>query len=272
MANKTLSLCLALTATLSASCGAPIMAAPARPQTAPLDLEQQILEQGPMLLGNLRQARAAGLRHDPWGMAYSLQEARRLLAAMSSAERLIPHKGRPYTHRRPVRSSRPAGALPLGQILELDRPAAGGRAHVLSRFDERVGSLRRRALNRAISRALAALNHRPPALGAALLATQTALDQVRWDKGLEPKAWAAARDRVMKVYAMALDSRPEALSALDGAQHALAGLPGGRPYARRLAALRVAPAPDLVALERLVSDLDAKVQSLRQSDELGHSH
>jgi len=55
---------------------------------------------------------------------------------------------------------------------------------------------------------------------------------------------------------------------LTGAQQALSALPGGEPFAQRLAALQAAPTPDLAALSALVLDLDAKVRSLRDAAEL----
>jgi hypothetical protein len=222
-----------------------------------------------MLLGNLRQAREAGLRRDPWGMAYSLQEARRVLYAMAAAERSMQPQG-PAGAGRPPAGHLPAGlAVPLGQVLESDRPEPGGREQVLERFDVPTGFISLRLVNSAIGRALAALNGRPPAVGAALLATEDALRQVRWDKGLEPEDWAAARDLVLQGYALAVDSHPGTVAWLAAAHRALAVLSGGEPFVRRLVALQLTPVPNTAALGELVRDLDAKVRSLRDEAELG---
>jgi hypothetical protein len=268
--NKTLPLFLVLSAAQAISPGAQALAAGVARQAAPPDMEQQLLDQGAILLGSLRQAREEGLRRDPWGMVYSLQQARRVVYAMAAADRWI-RLNRPPGARRARNPSVPPGlSVPLGQLMELDRPKSGGREQVVARFDGGAGSVPLKPVSEAIGSALAALRRDPPALGAALLATEAALRQVRWDKGLQPKGWPAARDEVVEAYALALDYHAEALSRLVGAQHALAALPGGEPYARRLAALQAAPALNLPALSRLVRDLDAKVQSLRASAELAH--
>jgi hypothetical protein len=122
----------------------------------------------------------------------------------------------------------------------------------------------------SIDQALAALKAQPPTLGAALLATESALGRVHWDKGLEPKDWAAARDQVLDAYALTLDARPGAAAKLAEAEKVLAALPDGNRFARRLAGLQTASAPSPVALAALVSDLDAKVRSLRDAAELSH--
>jgi len=268
--KRTLPLFFALTAILSTFPGTRALAGGSPSQAAPLDLEKQVLSQGPMLLGNLRQAREAGLRRDPWGMIYSLQEAGRVLEAMSAAESSIQPVGSPGADRPPVGASPPDLAAPLGEPLELDRPKSGGREQAVERFEGVAGSIPLEAVSRDIGRALAALNGHPRALGTALLATEDALRQVRWDKGLEPEDWAAARDEVLAGYALAVDSRPEARAQLAGAEQALSALPGGEPFARRLAALQAAPALDLEALSAQVRDLDDEVRSLREATEIGN--
>lgn len=65
--NTPLLLSLALAAVLAASPAERSLAGKPLPPAAPFDLEQQVLRQGPMLLGNLRQAPANGLRRDPTG-------------------------------------------------------------------------------------------------------------------------------------------------------------------------------------------------------------
>jgi hypothetical protein len=124
-------------------------------------------------------------------------------------------------------------------------------------------------MGQAVDRALAALNAQPPVLGTALLATEDALRQVHWAKGLEPDDWAAARDKAIEGFALALDANPEAQTRLGEALKALSAQPGGEQFARRLAAILAAPAPDLGALSALVRDLDSKVSTLRQAAEVG---
>ena len=257
------SLRFAFMATLSIFPGMQVFAGDPPPQAASLDLERQVLSQGPMLLGNLRQAREAGLRRDPWGMSYSLQEARRVLDAMAVAERSIQSKSAPSADRPPDLE------VPLGEPLELDRPEPGRREQAVERFEGVSGSIPLKPVSQAIDRALAALNAHPRALGAALLATEDALRQVRWKQGLEPGDWAAAQDEVLAGYALALDSRPDAPKQLAEAHQALAALSGGEPFARRLAGLQAAPVQDLAALSALVRDLDTKVRSLREAAEIG---
>ena len=270
MVKRTLSLFFALTATLSTLAGAQALAGDQPLQAAPFDLEQQVLSQGPMLLGNLRQAREAGLRRDPWGMIYSLQEARRLLEAMSAAERSIQFEDSPGADRQPAGTLPPDLEAPLGEPLELDRPVSGAREHAVARFEGVSGFILLKPVSRAIDRALASLNAHPRALGAALLATEDALRQVHWDKGLEPEDWVAARYEVLAGYALALDSRPKTPKRLAKAHQALAALAGGESFAKRLTALQATPALDLEALSVLVRDLDTKVRSLRDAAELPH--
>jgi len=262
-------LCLAMTVALSMP-GAFAVADDAPSQASQFDLDQQVLSQGPMLLGNLRQAREEALRRDPWGMISSLQEARRLLYAMAAAERELHPEGPPGA-RRPRDATLPSDlVVPLGQPLEMDRPESGGREQAIGRFEGRAGTIPLAPVAQDVDRALAALQNRPPALGAALLATEDALRQVHWDKGLEPQAWAAARDRVLKGYALALDARPEARARLAGAREALAALPGGESFVQRLVAAQAGSTPDLATLSALVDDLDAKVRSLRETAEVAH--
>lgn len=225
------------------------------------------MTQSSMLLGDLRQAREEGLCGDRWGMAYSLGAARLVLNTMAAAEGLRP----PY---RPPRFGRLSqGPLPsdlsapLDQRLDVDSPLPGGRRERIARLDEPAGSVPQEPVAHAIGRALAALGTHPPAVGAALLATNGALERVRWDKGLEPEDWAAARDQVFEAYALALDNRPQARTRLAGANKALTALSAGRVYARRLTRLRAAPVLDLAALSALVHDLDVKVQALRDAAE-----
>lgn len=63
--KKAMSLCSPLMASLSTFLGAQALAGGPIPRAASPDLEQQVLGQGPMLLGNLRQAQDAGLQRDP---------------------------------------------------------------------------------------------------------------------------------------------------------------------------------------------------------------
>jgi hypothetical protein len=232
------------------------------PPAEPFDLEQQVLNQGPMLLGNLRQAREEGLGRDPWGMVYSLQEARRVLYAMTAADRQMQPEA-------PAAGNQPPGeTAPLGEPLEVDRLESGGRELELGRFEGEAGSISLQPMDQAIRRALSALNRDPPALGTALLATEDALRQVRWARGLEPKDWAAGRDRTLEGFALALDANPKARPRLDEARRALSALPGGEPLARRLAAILADPTLDLGALSGLVRDLDAKVSALRRAAEV----
>jgi hypothetical protein len=268
--NKILSVCLVLAASLSALPGAQAHAGGSTARVAPEDLEAQVFEQGPMLLGDLRQAREAGLRRDPWGMAYSLEEARRVLYAMVAAERSTRPEGPSAAGSPPAGSLPPGLTVPLGQVLELDRPEPGAREQGVARFDVPTGSIPLTPVNGAIGRALAALNRRSPAVGAALLATEDALQQVRRDKKLEPEDWSAARDLVLEGYALAVDSHPGTVARLAAAHRALAALSGGEPFVRRLAALQATPAPDVAGLSELVHDLDARVRSLRDAAEPEH--
>jgi hypothetical protein len=244
------------------------LAAGALPPAEPFDLERQVLDQGPMLLSNLRQAREEGLRRDPWGMVYSLQEARRLLHAMTAAER-SPQPGPATGGSRPTAGNpAPGTTVPLGEPVEVDRPESGGRELEVKRFDGEAGTIALVPMDQAIGRALTALNGHPPALGAALLATEDALGQVHWAKGTEPKEWASARDQALEGFALALDGNPKARPRLEEAHKVLSGLPGGEQLAGRLATILAAPAPDLGALSALVRDLDVKVSGLRRAAEV----
>jgi len=153
--------------------------------------------------------------------------------------------------------------------LELDRPETGGRQQAVGQFEGDAGRISLAPVKRDLIRALAALREHPPAIGAALLATDDALRQVHWQKGLEPKDWVAARDQVLQGYALALDSRPEARARLAGAERTMAALTGAEPFARRLSEAQTGPTPDFAALSKLVKNLDSKVDSFRDSAEVG---
>jgi hypothetical protein len=263
------SFCLVFALALAAvSPATPALAGELPPPAKPFDVEQQVLNQGPALLGQLRQAREEALRQDPWGMATSLQEARRLLYAMTAAERPT-QPGAPSGGSGVSANNPPAGATALfAEPVEVDRPESGGRELAVGQFAGEAGTVALEPMGRAIDRALTALNGQPPALGTALLATEDALGQVHWVKGTEPEEWAKARDQTLEGFALALDANPKARQRLDEAHKVLSGLPGGGPLATRLATIMAAPEPDLGALSALVRDLDAKVGTLRRAAEV----
>jgi len=231
-------------------------------------LRHQLQAQGRMVLGELREARDAGLRGDPWGMGYSLQQARRLLEAMALADSLRaphhpPHAGAPPT--RPVLRGLKA---PLDQREDVDTPLAGARWQRLAETERSTGSIPLQAVAEAIERALGALNGHAPDIGAALLATSEALGQVQWNPALVPAAWVEARDQAIRADALLLQHRPSAAAtSLRQAREILSGLPGGKAYADRISALLQATAPDRRRLVTLAQELGGKVQALRDAQE-----
>jgi hypothetical protein len=230
-------------------------------------LASQLPRQGDMLVFELRQARGEGLRADPWGMTDSLQEARRLVEAIAEAERLKPRSHVLGFGALPLASPPPGLTSPLDQRLDVDLPLSQGRLQRLGTLDYPLGLIRLHRVYRDITRALHALQTRPPALGRALLATADALNGIDWKHGLEPRDWAVARDQILVGYALAIDGRSGIRRPLRLAQAQLSHLPGAKPYALQLAALLAAPAPQPRALGTLVEELDAKVQALRDAAE-----
>lgn len=254
-----------------ASVPAPVPAQ--QPVRAPADvadtsaLASQTVRQGDMLVAELRQARREGLRADPWGMLDSLREARRLVEAITEAERLKPPYWVPGFRALPLGPPPPGLRSPLDQRLDVDLSLPQGRLQRLGTLERPLGLIPLHQVYGDIGRALHALQAHPPATGLALLATADALNGIDWKHGLEPKDWAVAREQVLAAYALALDGRSAARQPLALAQARLSSLPDGKSFARRLAELQAAPAPQPRALGALVEDLDAKVQALRDAAE-----
>jgi hypothetical protein len=230
-------------------------------------LATQSQRQGDMLVAELRQARGEGLHGDPWGMTDSLQEANRLVATIAEAERLkLPYRTPGFGSLPPGPPS-PGLRSALDQRLEVDVTLPQQRLHPLGTLEHPMGLIPLHRVYRDVHLALHALRTHPPAIGMALLATADALNGIDWKPGLEPKDWAVAREQVLTAYALTLDGRHGVRQALSLAQTRLSGLPGGKPYALRLAALQAAPSPQPHALGNLVEALDARVQAMRDAAE-----
>ncbi|MGD2081529.1 MAG: hypothetical protein PVF91_01100 [Chromatiales bacterium] len=264
--NRYTGLALGLAAVLSIGPGARVMAADTTQSYYAAAVRDQSLVQGRMLIANLQQAREQGLRGDRWGMAYALEEARRLLDAMAFAERMKPPSHSSGAGEPPTRPLPKSLSAPLAERVDVDAPLSGGRNRRLGELQQAVGSIPMSAVAAAIHRALYALRGRSGGLGAALLATNSALAQVRWQGPLQPTDWSRVRDEVLQAYALILERRPGAAGHLAEAKRILAGLPDGGAYARRVARLQQAP-PDRAALETLARDLDARVESTRAAAE-----
>jgi len=230
-------------------------------------LQQQVLSQGRRLLGSLRQARTLGLHGDPWAMAYSLEQARRLLDQIDQAQRMLYARRAPNDEGTALRQPPRLSVAPLDERLVIDSPLSNGRRQRLAGLEQYAGFIPLQRVRNHIARAAGALNNRPPDLGRALLATNQALSDIHWQPSLEPAGWSRARDLLLQGYTLALGSRPGAFGRLVRARRRLENLPDGGVYARRLATLLRAPTLDLKALGSLVRDLDRQVQVRRNRAE-----
>jgi hypothetical protein len=234
------------------------------------EIQQQILTQGRLLLGNLRRAREMGLRGDPWAMATALQEAQRMVNQIDQAEHLLYARHSPKEERTALRQRPKLSIAPLDERLDIDVPLSGGRRHRLADLDQYAGFIPLRRVRAAIEQASQDLNTQPPDLGRALMTTNRALSDIHWQAALQPSGWTQARDLALQGYTLALNSRPGAFDRLVRARRKLRSLPGGGVYARRLATLLWAPTLQTGALRALVQDLDQQVQMLRGRAERLH--
>lgn len=236
-------------------------------QNARHEIQQQILTQGRLLLGNLRNAREMGLRGDPWAMATALQEAHRMVDQIDQAEHLLYANQSPKDERTTLRQPPRLSIAPLDERLDIDVPLSGRRRHRLADLDQYAGFIPLHRVRDAIEQASQDLAEQPPDLGSALMTTNRALSDIHWQTALEPSGWIQARDLALQGYTLVLNSRPGAFDRLVRAQRKLTSMPGGGFYARRLATLLRAPTLEPGALRALVQDLDRQVQMLRSRAE-----
>jgi len=195
-------------------------------------------------------------------MAYSLQDARRLVTVIALAERLKPPNIPPHAGPLPSGPFPADMTAPLGKPVDIDTPLPGGRWQRLATTYQDEGVITLGPVHDEVDQALLALTRQPPALGAALLATSKALAQIHWEGMSVPTAWTGARHGVLTALALSLDHYLAAAGRLAQARKIVAGLPGGRDYAHRVDLLLNAPGADYRAWRALVGDLDTKIQDL----------
>ena len=258
---------LALTVVLLAISAGPALSADLAATTNSDIMRQQFHLQGRMLLGYLRRAREAGVSRDPWGMDYALQEALKLSYTLLQTAPQLRVTDPSSQAGPPVNAGEQELNVPLEEGLDIDASLPSGRWEEMDELDQEAGSIPLKTVHDSLERAHEFLLYRPPALGAALLATNQALGLIHWRQGVEPLPWAKARDQLLKAYALALDSHPEAVGELARAQDLLAGLPDGQVYARNPATLMNNPMPDLRALRSLLRQVDIRVATMRDEAE-----
>ena len=222
-------------------------------------LRQQTHLQGRMLLSYLRRAKEAGLSGDPWGMDYAVQESSRLISGLRQAYRRLPGSDQSAETRQPD--------VPLEEGLDVDTSLPDGPWQLVEGSAHQAGAIPLDQVSDTLAKAHGLLQSRPPALGAALIAVNQALGQIRWQQGLEPLAWIKARDQLLKAYAMTLDSTPGARAELVKARDLLAAQPEGKGPARYLSDLLNNPAPGHWALRNVVRKVDIQVDLLREAAE-----
>jgi hypothetical protein len=230
-------------------------------------IQQHIHLQGRMLLSYLRRAREAGLSGDPWGMDFAVQEASRLVRGLRLAYRRL--QGSAQVPK--AGASKKAGPrqfdVPLEEGLDIDTSLPDGPWQLVDGSAQQAGVIPLDQVSAKLAKAYRLLQARPPALGAALIAVNQALGQIRWQQGLEPLPWVKARDQLLKAYTMTLDAHPEARAELANARDMLAALPDGKGYARYLTDLLNNPAPDRWALRGVLRQVDNQIELLRNTAE-----
>ena len=230
-------------------------------------IRQHIHLQGRMLLGYLRRAKEAGMSGDPWGMEYAVQEASRLAHGLHLAYQRLGSMDQSPKTGAPDKVGTQQLDVPLEEGLDVDTSLTDGPWEVVDGSAQQAGVIPLKQVSDTLAKAHRLLQSSPPALGAALIATNQALGQIHWRQGLEPLPWVKARDQLLKAYALTLDSRPEARAEMVKARDLLAALPEGKGYARYLTALLSYPAPDRWALRSVLRQVDTQVELLRDAAE-----
>ena len=264
MRGKTLSSLLLTLILVAAACQVPANEATSAANTDVL--RQHIHLQGRMLLSYLRRAKQAGLSGDPWGMDYALQEAGRQVHGLRLAYRRLQGPAQSSKAEVPDNAGKQQ-EVPLEEALDIDTSLPSGAWEQQDEPAHEVGAIPLEQVSDTLEKAHRSLQSRPPALGAALIATNQALGQIRWRQGLEPLPWVKARDQLLKAYALTLDSRPGAQAELVKARDLLAALPEGKVYARYLTDLLNYPVADRWALRSVLRQVDTQVELLRDSAE-----
>jgi len=237
-------------------------------QTANTDvIRQHIHLQGRMLLSYLRRAKQAGMSGDPWGMDYALQEAGRLVHGLRLAYGRLPGSDQASRAELSDNTGKQPLDVPLEEALDVDTSLPGGSWEQQDEQAREVGAIPLEQVSDTLEKAHRLLQSRPPALGAALIATNQALGQIRWRQGLQSLPWVKARDQLLKAYALTLDSSPEAVSELASARDLLAALPDGKVYAHYLTDLLNHPTPNRWALRSVLRQVDTQVELLRNAAE-----